>query len=188
MKVHIGPYPTFKKGSKRTERKVSIHIDPYDVWSMDGTLSMIILPMLKQLKKVKNGAPCVANEDVPRHLRTKMKYDGRGTTDKNFFKRWDWVLGELIWTFTQLTTDWDKQYSSGKSQLMQQAYDENNQPLGKPVLFAGKKKSPEGAKSFRIIEGPKHTFKTDFKARAKHEARIQKGLILFGKYFQNLWD
>lgn len=43
MKAYIGRYP---KGDK--ERKISIRIDPWDVWNMDHTLALIIVPMLKK--------------------------------------------------------------------------------------------------------------------------------------------
>jgi hypothetical protein len=37
---------------------------------MDHTLSHIVLPMLKQLKKDKHGSPLVDDEDVPEELRS----------------------------------------------------------------------------------------------------------------------
>jgi len=37
----------------KCRRKIKIQIDPYDTWSMDHTLSLIIIPMLKQLKEAK---------------------------------------------------------------------------------------------------------------------------------------
>ena len=46
-----------------------VKIDRWDTWSMDHTLAFIILPMLKQLKADKHGAPFVDDEDVPEHLR-----------------------------------------------------------------------------------------------------------------------
>ena len=52
MKINIGKYK--KNGNPRTEK---IHIDPWDTWSMDYTLALIILPMLNQLKESKHGAP-----------------------------------------------------------------------------------------------------------------------------------
>ena len=36
-----------------------VKIDYWDTWSMDHTLSYIIVPMLKQLKATKHGAPYV---------------------------------------------------------------------------------------------------------------------------------
>ena len=87
---------------KRTQ-KVKVKIEAHDTWSMDHTLSYIILPMLKQLKDTKHGAPYVESADVPKELRMnvhqKVAYKKDGTTDKNFFKRWDWVLDEMIYAF-----------------------------------------------------------------------------------------
>jgi hypothetical protein len=63
--------------------------------------------MLKQLKKTKHGAPYVDDEDVPEHLRTsaakpkKNDYD----VDEFHFKRWDWVLSEIIWAFGEEVKD-----------------------------------------------------------------------------------
>ena len=61
MKISIGKYP--KDPTK--QQKVSIKIDPWDTWSMDLTLALIIHPMLKQLHKTSHGAPYVDDEDVP---------------------------------------------------------------------------------------------------------------------------
>ncbi len=102
MKVSIGKYP--KKDGKR---KVSVRIDPWDTWNMDATLALIIHPMLKQLKKTKHGAPDTDDEDVPEHLRStaaepkKNEWD----TDEFYFKRWDWVLDEMIWAFGEEVKD-----------------------------------------------------------------------------------
>jgi len=61
------------------------------------------LPMLKQLKETKHGAPNVDPKDVPIPLRPKkqdvLKYKENGDTDDKFFERWDWVLDEMIYAF-----------------------------------------------------------------------------------------
>jgi len=57
MKAIIGPYP-----DDDTKRVETILLDPYDTWNMDHTLALIIVPMLKQLKATKHGAPCVDDE------------------------------------------------------------------------------------------------------------------------------
>jgi hypothetical protein len=97
MKVEIGEYPD------EGEQKVEVHIDKWDTWSMDYTLAPIILPMLIQLKEATHGAPNVDAEDVPLNLRPKeedvLKYKELGDTDPDFFKRWDWVLDEMIYAF-----------------------------------------------------------------------------------------
>ena len=99
----------------RRTQKVSVKIDRWDTWSMDHTLAHIVLPMLVQLKRTKHGAPWVAVADVPKELRPTKKdinaYNKNGTTDKNFFKRWDWILDEMIWAFNQKCRDsWEDDY------------------------------------------------------------------------------
>jgi hypothetical protein len=89
------------------DRKVKVRIDPYDTWSMDDTLALIILPMLKQLKATKHGSPVVADEDVPEELRFAAAEDPghEFETDSNWHKRWDWVMDEMIWAFEQIVDD-----------------------------------------------------------------------------------
>ena len=97
MKVEIGPY------TDDSVRNINVVIDEYDTWSMDETLSYIVLPMLKQLKETKHGAPNVDWEDVPRELRPSAEelraYNKNGETDVHFFDRWDYVLDEMIYAF-----------------------------------------------------------------------------------------
>jgi len=87
----------------RRTQKVKVHIDRWDTWSMDHTLAYIVLPMLKQLKETKHGAPAVEFKDVPEELhppegQTSKLYT-HGKTDDNYYKRWDWVLDEMIYAF-----------------------------------------------------------------------------------------
>jgi hypothetical protein len=94
---------------EKRNRKIDIRIDPYDTWSMDHTLALIIVPMLKQLRDTKHGSPLVDNEDVPPH----MRYSSLGPDEPEWHPdnwvhyKWEWVLNELIWTFEQLTKDDD---------------------------------------------------------------------------------
>ena len=57
MFVKLGP-----PGRKNKAETIVIH--DYDTWNIDVTLAHIIVPMLKQLKEKKHGAPFVDNEDV----------------------------------------------------------------------------------------------------------------------------
>ncbi len=102
MKVTIGPYP--KKSNK--EQKIKVQIDPWDTWSMDITLAHIIVPMLKQLKETKHGAPDVDDDDVPQHLRRTEVPTMAYETDDNYFKRWDYVMDEMIFAFESKLTYW----------------------------------------------------------------------------------
>jgi len=99
----------------RRTQKVRVRIDRWDTWSMDHTLAHIVLPMLAQLKATKHGAPMVDMADVPKELRATKKqltaYSKTGDTDDKFFKRWDWILDEMIWAFEQkCRDDWEGDY------------------------------------------------------------------------------
>jgi hypothetical protein len=93
----------------KKKRKIEVRIDNYDTWSMDHTLSYIILPMLKQLKDTKHGAPFVDDKDVPKELRSTSApaKENSWDIDGNHFKRWDWVLDQMIWSFEQKVSDED---------------------------------------------------------------------------------
>jgi hypothetical protein len=159
-----------------------VKIDKWDTWNMDGTLSRIILPMLKQLQATKHGSPLVDDEDVPEELRSTSARakENEWDTDGNHFKRWDWVMDELIWTFEQLHPDydWEEQYYSGEHDTSWVKTDKTY-----PNPDTGKEEA-----TYQMKEGPKHTFKIDRDGMEKHQLRINNGLRLFGKYYQGLWD
>jgi hypothetical protein len=153
-----------------------VKIDKWDTWSMDATLGMIVLPMLKQLKETKQGAPFVDDEDVPDELKTtsapakENEYD----VDDNHFKRWDWALDEMIFAFHSKQDDsWQDAFRSGVHDMktVACAWDDN----GKATMY-------------QWVEGPNNTYKCDYEGMKVVEARIQNGFRLFGKYYQNLWD
>lgn len=88
------------------DRRVTVRIDQYDTWSMDDTLALIILPMLKQLRKSTHSSCQVDDADVPEELRSTavpavVDYD----IDDNYHKRWEWVLNEMIWSFEQIVDE-----------------------------------------------------------------------------------
>lgn len=91
----------------RKKREIKIRIDKQDTWGMFENLAMIILPMLKQLKVTKQGAPWVDDTDVPDNLgiRSTDIAKKENDWDDNVFKRWDWVMGEMIWAFEQIVDE-----------------------------------------------------------------------------------
>ena len=155
MNVLIGPYT-----DDDTTRQIEIRIDKFDTWSMDHTLALIIVPMLKQLKATKHGAPYVDDEDVPEHLRSTSAPppDDPWDVDDNHFKRWDWVMDEMIWAMEQVVKDDESEF-----------YDHS-------------------AVDNTSLKSWIATVKIDREGLQQYHDRIQNGCRLFGKYFQNLWD
>lgn len=86
---------------KITNKKKIVKLKPYDTYSMDMTLAIIILPMLKQLKKNKKGAPWVDSEDVPKELHTESP------DNPLWFKKWEFIMDEMIYAFKTHLSDWD---------------------------------------------------------------------------------
>ena len=152
----------------RRTQKVRVRIDTWDTWSMDHTLAHIVLPMLAQLKRTKHGAPIVDNADVPKELRMSKKdriqFANNGSTDDKFFKRWDWVLDEMIWAFNQKCRDnWDDDYYEYREMGLEESKDPDSL-FGIKLVW----EDPEG--------------------RMAHQERMTNGFKLFGKYYENLWD
>ena len=148
-------------GPYRKNRKVSIRIDSYDVWNMDHTLSFIIHPMLIKLNEVKQGAPNVDDEDVPEHLRSTSappKEDEWGI-DSLHFDRWDWVMNEMIWAFGEEIDDTSHKFFNHPENLDEGSID-------------------------HFIKN----MKVDREGLDAYEERKKKAFLLFGKYFQALWD
>jgi hypothetical protein len=149
--------------SKR-KRQVYVRIDRYDTWSMDHTLAYIILPMLKQLKTDKHGAPNVDDEDVPAPLRStapgaKDRAENDWDLDEHHFSRWDYVLDEMIWAFEQQADDADANF-----------YDHGEKIAGEDLM--------DSVRRMKVDE---------VGLKAWHE-RKANGYRLFGKYYEALWD
>ncbi len=158
-----------------------VKIDYWDSWSMDHTLSLIILPMLRQLKATKQGSPFVDNEDVPEELKSISAPPkvNEWDTDDNHHKRWEYVLDEMIFAFEHKLDDtWQDKFYSGESDWQWKKLDET---VYNPVT-----KKVEGLS--QMVEGPNHTFKCDYLGMQKVQDRIKNGFRLFGKYYEGLWD
>ena len=157
-----------------------VKIDYWDTWSMDHTLSPIILPMLRQLKAAKHGSPFVDDEDVPEELRStnappkENEYD----TDANHHARWDWVMDEMIFAFNCKVDDsWEDAFREGDIDM-----------LWVPVDVDGNEVVKGEHRYFQMKDGPNNTYKCDYEGMKVVENRIQNGFRLFGKYYQALWD
>ena len=140
-----------------------VKIDRWDTWSMDYSLSFIVVPMLKQLKETKHGAPFVDDEDVPEELKSTSAppKENEWDTDDNHFKRWDWALNEMIWAFEQ-----NLDHDSEDKFFDHAEWDEKEKDFGKNL----------------------HKIKIDQPGLKAHQDRKANGFRLFGKYYSGLWD
>jgi hypothetical protein len=159
-----------------------VKIDRWDTWSMDHTLSTIALPMLIQLKSTAHGAPLVDDEDVPegiglRSTEAEPKED-EYDVDSNHFKRWDWVLEEMIHAHRSKVDDsWEDQFWTGE--WGDTLWEKSDVEFPNPIT--GKMESTYSMSQTGNRE-------CDWEGLKKEQERIQNGFRLFGKYYQNLWD
>jgi hypothetical protein len=164
----------------KNKRQIYVHIDKYDTWSMDVTLALIALPMLKQLNETKHGAPNVDDEDVPDNLKSTsaLPKENEWDTDSNHFQRWDWVLQEMIYAFECKTMDdWEAQFCTGSTTEM------ISTPTGNQILNPLTNKM-EDTYSIEFVGD----YECDWDARMDAQKRISNGFRLFGKYYEALWD
>ena len=155
----------------RYKRKIQVRIDYYDTWGMDATLALIILPMLKQLKETKQGSPHVDDADVPDELKSTSAAPlteaqiSTGGTDNNFHKRWEWALDEMISAFEQIVNeDADSEFYSDADPA---------KPRDEPGIS---------------FEESMRRGKFDKDGYTSWQDRKTRGLTLFGRYFEGLWD
>jgi hypothetical protein len=164
MKIYMGPYPD------EGEREIKVELDPYDTWSLDHTLALIIHPLLVQLKETNHGCPYTDDEDVPENLRSTAAApkENEWDTDNLHEARWDWIMAEMIWAFEQNTFD--------DEDLFHHNTDNLSMKMDGGKLVFGKEDPSK----------PAHYF--DSAAYAVHQARKQNGRRLFAKYYEALWD
>jgi hypothetical protein len=90
MKVDIGPYPKDKEGDKPRDIKIEYH--DYDIWNLDHTLALIILPGLKKLREEGMGYFHVRFEDIPEEYH-------KSDTDEDIKAGYEYVMDEMIFAF-----------------------------------------------------------------------------------------
>lgn len=146
--------------SKR--RQEYVRIDHYDYWNADHTMAVIIAPLLKALQANKHGSGYIDDCDVPEHLRSTAAppKEHEWDSDANLHKRYEWFLGELVWAFEQHAKDdeHDKFYDHSEAE-----------------------KCEDLMESFKLL-------KVDQVAMDAHNARKQHAFMMFGKYYETLWD
>ena len=101
MKVKIGPY--------RKNRAFNIHIDDYDVWSLDYTLANIIHPALVRLKETKHGYPQLYEDGMVTnvHWDRQLHFDfiDEEVETNYLIKKWNTILDKMIYSFSVFAND-----------------------------------------------------------------------------------
>lgn len=182
----------------KKKRRIKVRIDRYDTWSMDHTLALIILPMLKKLKTEKHGSPYVDQADLPEELRLskreqKVHEEGywnkklkateaeQKAANEKFHAQWDWVIDQMIWSFEAKLddNDWKNYYDPYLP----------DEPTEKSNITVIEDDGTERTEDWLFSEELSRSMgKYNSEKYKAYEARKQLGFTLFGKYYQSLWD
>jgi hypothetical protein len=178
MKVNIGRYIKKSDG-----RKIDIKVDKFDTWSLDHTLSLIILPALIQLKHTKHGVPSEFVDDRTEDYHEQTVFDFMKEDKDEVFQKgcdkWEETIDKMIWSFQQIAIeDYDNKYHHGDMKI---GWKETEKKYPNPLT--GQMES-----MYEMVDENPGEHWYDYEGHMLHEKRIQEGLELFGKYFRNLWD
>ena len=107
MKVRLGP--------PRKNRAEHVHIDHFDVWSLDHTLSRIIHPALIRLKETRHGYPELWEDGmVTSHIwdrQLHFDFIDEDVENEYLIKKWNDILDKMIYSFS-IIADEDKFYGT----------------------------------------------------------------------------
>jgi hypothetical protein len=170
-------HPLNKVFFSKLKRKIKVRIDDTDLWSMDHTLALIIVPMLKKLKEQKHGTPYTDREDAPDG--PEFEDDSDPTRDPSGYSeaRWNYIMDRMIWSFEQILDEDEGHWN------YYVPYEENEHV--ERLFISGK----DGEKKYLDTEErARKRGRYDPELHRQYNDKIAVGLKLFGKYYRNLWD
>jgi len=144
------------------DRKVKVRVSSQDIYSVDSTLALVILPVLEKFRSNASfSSPNIDPDDV------KDKPDNSALTD------WEYVLDKMILSFSSKTCEWEEDFYSDEF-------------LHSEGLFDGLKSEldSDGKKFYYLSSLNKHI---DYDGMNKKQIEITQGFLLFGKYYESLW-
>ena len=119
MKIKIGPY--------RKNRAFNIHIDDFDTWSLDNTLSHIIHPALIRLKEIKHGYPELWEDGMVTHHNydRQLHFDfiDEEVETKYLINIWNDILDKMIYAFGRIKEDNSLDISKDEWEKIQEGLD-----------------------------------------------------------------
>ena len=138
----------------------------YETWNLDNTFARFIVPRLKRFREL------VASPDTVYGYPVVV----------GSMELWLEILDKMIWAFEQYIDDYIDQYCSGEVDIKSEEADTSD--LTEEMLDDV---DPERKGLYVVVDGPNDTFKMDHEGIKAHEAKMQEGIDLFAKYYQNLW-
>ena len=134
--------------------------DYRDCWALDRSISLWLLPRLRHLKKIKQGIPTSCFEGMS------LEEQGSDVGMKIAEERWNFILGEIIWSFQYLLDEDDIELKV----CYPEDYDFGFETDGCSKLIWNDDRKP------------------DFDKLKPYTERYERGMKLFAEHFRELWD
>ncbi len=142
-----------------------------EVWNFNSFLAEWALPRLKHLRTSKNGYPCeVTSGNDENQLCFDFYKKSEQEVEDEAKAKWGIILDKIIWSFENLD-NWPEPIKPPN-------YDERYRVEERGGIEGN------GGLEFVSIDDRKW----DWAPVNKHQEKIQEGLDLFAKHYQNLWD
>ncbi len=169
------------KHTKKGNDKIDISVVPRDVWSMDHTTALIILPLLLQLKNQMHGVPSEFVDGVGTDSDDNYCFDYIDEDKNDVFEKgvgkWSDILDQIIWAFYQVVEgNYSDLYHHGQMKVTWKPIEITNPTTG--VV----------EKMHEMVNDNPEEHWYDHEGHRMHEERMREGFLLFGKYFMSLWD
>tara|TARA_Y100000593_G_scaffold42861_1_gene82056 strand:- start:26128 stop:26760 length:633 start_codon:yes stop_codon:yes gene_type:complete len=157
---------------RRTWQKLRSGYSHYDAWDFKSQHAKWCVPRLKHLRDNHVGYPvCMEDEnDKGEWSDTQSVFpadseEGRDHFDK-YGKRWETLLDKMIWSFEHL------------DDLVEPIYPDDYDKRQNKITY------DDGCVAYEALDKRK----PDYTPIEEHRKKVQEGLDLFAKYYENLWD
>lgn len=155
---------------KNKYQKLRYGYSHYDAWDFKSRHAEWCVPRLKHLRDNHIGYPVqMEDEEYLGDTQSVAPEKGNWESEKHFdecSKKWEDILNKMIWSFEHL--------------------DDHIEPIYPDDYDKRQKKFTyeDGSVAYEALDDRK----PDYTPIEEHEKRVQEGLDLFAKYYQNLWD
>ena len=144
----------------------------YDAWDFKSRHAEWCIPRLKHLRDNHIGYPAQMEDESGENIGLDIQTvpPAEGEEGKEHFdkcsKKWEAILDKMTWSFENL--------------------DKHPNPIYPDDYDKSQKKTTydDGSVSYEALDKRK----PDYTPLEEHEKRVQEGLDLFAKHYQNLWD
>jgi hypothetical protein len=147
-----------------------------DLWSLDHTVAVYMLPRLKRFKEILHGHPNFYTDPA------------NPTEEENFedgMKKWKEIIDKMIYAFEGVAFRIDNLEIKDAGGILEFVKLDETTELGKKHIGCSTLEYIGTEEQKKLHAQYMQEYREEYD---KENQKIKEGLELFSKYFQNLWD